>query len=103
MRMRFGRNAYGYYHRRSQGEQRGHGSPKFLENIVILCFERRFFKHNRAIRLKSNILAPQKFLGWLHHWVLPAFVTKKLPERLGLHHYAVNTHPDEFVPELPLK
>jgi len=42
-------------------------------------------------------------LGWLRHWVLPAFVRKKLPERLGLHHYAVNTHPDEFVPESPPK
>ena len=32
--------------------------PKFLENIVILCFERRFSKENSAIRLKSNIFAP---------------------------------------------
>jgi len=38
--------------------------PKFLENIVILCFERRFSKQNIVIGLKSNILAP-KFLGWL--------------------------------------
>ena len=36
---------------------------KFLENIVILWFERRFSKQNSAIRLKSNILAPQIF--WL--------------------------------------
>jgi len=36
--------------------------PKFLENMVILCFERRFFKQNRVIRLKSNILAPLMFL-----------------------------------------
>jgi len=28
---------------------------------------------------------------------------KKLPEQLGLHRYAVNTHPDEFVPQTPLK
>ena len=28
--------------RRSQGGQRGHYPTKFLENIVILCFERRF-------------------------------------------------------------
>jgi len=39
----------------------GHGPPKFLENIVILCFERRFSKQNSAIRLKSSILASPKF------------------------------------------
>ena len=32
---------------------------KFLENIVILCFERRFSEQNSVIRLKSNLLAPQ--------------------------------------------
>ena len=36
-------------------------SPKFLENIVILCFERRFSKQNSVIRLKSNILDPPIF------------------------------------------
>ena len=30
--------------------------PKFVENIVILCFERRFSKQNSVIRLKLNIL-----------------------------------------------
>jgi len=30
-------------------------------------------------------------------------MSKKLPELLGLHCYAVNTHPDEFVPEPPKK
>jgi len=30
--------------------------PKFLENIVILFFERRFCKQNSVIRLKLNIL-----------------------------------------------
>jgi len=35
--------------------------PKFLENIVILCFERRFSKQNSVIRLKSNILPPPNF------------------------------------------
>ena len=43
--------------------------PKFLENIVILCFEKRFSKRNSVIRLKSNILAPQKFLGLLRHCI----------------------------------
>jgi len=28
---------------------------------------------------------------------------KKLPEKLGLHCYAVSIHPDELVRELPLK
>jgi len=32
--------------------------PKFLEHIVILCFERRYPKQNSVIRLKSRILAP---------------------------------------------
>jgi len=35
--------------------------PKFLENIVILCFERRFSKQNSVIRLKQSILAPPNF------------------------------------------
>ena len=34
--------------------------------MVILCFERRFFKQNSVIRLKPNIYPP-KFLGWLRH------------------------------------
>jgi len=61
-------------HRLSQGGgQRGHGPPKCLENMVILCFERRFPKQNSVIHLKSSILAqkkifgPLKFLGWLRH------------------------------------
>jgi len=47
--------------------------PKFLEHIVILCFERQYTKQNSVIRLKSNILAPQiflghsKILGWLRY------------------------------------
>jgi len=36
-------------------------APKSLEHIVILCFESRYPKQNSVIRLKSNILAPQKF------------------------------------------
>jgi len=39
-----------------RGGQGGHCPPKFLENIVILRFERRFSEQNSAIRLKSNIL-----------------------------------------------
>jgi len=31
------------------------------------------------------------------------FVEKKLSEQLGLHYYAVSTHPDEFVLETPVK
>jgi len=42
--------------------------PKFLKSITILCFERRFSKQSSVIRLKSNILAPPKLLGWLRHW-----------------------------------
>ena len=40
---------------------------EFLENTVILCFERRFSKQNSVIRLTSNILVPSKFLDWLRH------------------------------------
>jgi len=32
--------------------------PKFLENIVILCFERRFSKQNSVIRLKQCFSTP---------------------------------------------
>jgi len=42
--------------------------PKFLEDIVILFTERWYSKQNNVIRLKSNILAIPKFLGWLLHW-----------------------------------
>jgi len=35
--------------------------PKFLENIVIMCFERRCSKQNRVIRLKSSISPPTNF------------------------------------------
>ena len=52
-------------HRRSQG---GPWSKTFLAYIVILCFERQYLKQNSVIRLKSNILAPHKILGWLRHW-----------------------------------
>ena len=34
---------------------------KFSENVVILCFERRFSKQNSAICLKATILPPKKF------------------------------------------
>jgi len=44
-------------HRRSQGRAKGAmPPPKFVENIVILCFERRFSKQNSVIRLKLNLL-----------------------------------------------
>ena len=50
--------------------------PKCLENIVTLCFEKRFSKQNSVIRLKSYTLTPPKFfghpkfLGWLRHWYI---------------------------------
>jgi len=43
------------------GGQRGHALQQFLENIVILCFEKRFSNQNSVIRLKSNTLAPPNF------------------------------------------
>jgi len=42
--------------------------PQFLENITILCFERRFSKQNSVIRLKSSILTPQFFWSSLNFW-----------------------------------
>ena len=60
-------------YRRSQGGLRGHGTPKFLEHMAILCFERRFSKQNSVIRLNSFIFPPPKFFGlpnffvWLRH------------------------------------
>jgi len=58
--------------RRSQGGGKRGIIPTFLENIVILCFKRRFSKQNSFIRLKSNIVDPLKFLTpqclrWLRH------------------------------------
>jgi len=53
-------------HGRSQGGKGAMAPHKFIENIVILCFERRLSKQNTVIRLKLNILPP-KFLGWLRH------------------------------------
>ena len=50
-------NYYCSSSRRSQGEPKGPCTPKFLENIVILCFDRRFLKQNSVIRLKSYTFA----------------------------------------------
>jgi len=55
-------------------------TPKFVEHIVILCFEGWYPQKNRVIHLKSNILTPpnffapanfvgpKKFLGWLRYY-----------------------------------
>jgi len=53
----------------------------FLENIDILCFERRFAKQNSVIRLKSNILDPTKFLGWLRHCSLAIVALNEVVHR----------------------
>ena len=45
----------------ARGVKRAMAPPTFLENIVFLCFERRFSIQNGVIRLKSNILAPPNF------------------------------------------
>ena len=55
----------------ARGGAKGPCPQKFLENIVILCFERRFSKQNNIILLKLNILLPPKFFGWLRHWCQP--------------------------------
>jgi len=45
----------------------------------------------------------EKFIYPKCVWLLTVFVKKKLHEQLGLHCYAVSTHPDELVLEPPLK
>jgi len=50
----------------ARGAKGAMAPAKFLENIVILCFERRFSKQSSVNHLKSNILPPQ-ILGWLRH------------------------------------
>jgi len=50
--------------RHSQGRDKGAMSPHtFVENIVILCFERRFSKQNSVIRLNLNILVYTADMG----------------------------------------
>ena len=46
-----------------------------------MCFERRFSKQNSIIRLKSNILPPPEFLGWLRHCSLAIAALNKLVHR----------------------
>jgi len=48
-------------HRRCQGGPKRPCPPKFLEYVVILCFQSRFSKQNSVIRLKSNIFSPKMF------------------------------------------
>ena len=56
------RNGFTDWHRRSQGEQKGHDPPKFLENIVILCFEGSFSKQNSCYSPKiKHFGLPQTF------------------------------------------
>ena len=40
---------------------------KFLEYLVILCFERQYFHTKHCCSPKINISAPQKNLGWQCH------------------------------------
>jgi len=69
-----------YNHTQSvaRGGQRGHAPPKFLENIVILCFERRFSKQNSVIRLKSSILPSPKLFGPSQIFGLATPLTKSM-------------------------
>jgi len=41
----------------------GHAPQKFLEQVVILRFERRYPEKNTVARLASNFLALEKFFG----------------------------------------
>jgi len=53
----------GYNNTRSQGGKGAMPPPKFLENMAILWFERRFSKQNRVIRLNSKFCPPPNFLA----------------------------------------
>ena len=68
----------------ARGGAKGALSPQFLENIAILCFERRFSKQNSVIRLKSSILPPTPILGWLRHLTLPQACRLTLPQACRL-------------------
>jgi len=48
-------------HKRSQGSTNRVMPPKFLENKVILCFERRYPKQNSVFRRELNNFAPTNF------------------------------------------
>jgi len=63
------------WHRRSQGAM----PPKFLANLVILCFERQCPKQNTAASLKSKIW------GWLRHLLLVTFC-RNIPHGAVVHH-----------------
>jgi len=46
------------------GSERGHGTPKVLENIVSLRFEKRFSKQNSVIRLIIHFSPPNFWAGY---------------------------------------
>jgi len=61
-----------------RGEPKGPFPPNFLENIVILCFERRFSEQNSVIRLKSSILdSPRIFWPPPNFWA--GYATAPMP------------------------
>jgi len=49
------------FHTVARGVKGDMPPKKFLENIVVLSFERRFYKQNSVNRLKSNILVHPEF------------------------------------------
>jgi len=61
-------HAASYTHRRSQGGLGAMHPPKFLEDILILCFERQYPKQNSVIPLNSNICPPPTFLAPKNFW-----------------------------------
>jgi len=53
---------YSYHHRRSQEGPKGHVPHKFLKNVVILCFQKRFSKKKRYSP-KIKRFGPPKFFA----------------------------------------
>jgi len=71
----------------ASGGPKGPWPRQILENIVILCFERRFSKQSSVFRLKSDILSPRFFI-----WPPQIFglATALLPITLCLEHTSQN-------------
>jgi len=79
-------------HRLSQGSPGGHELHKFLEYLVILCFERRYPKQNSAASLKSNNLASPKFWSGYATASERRFLFMQPPERASPKFGAILSH-----------
>ena len=73
------------------GVARGPYPPKFVECLVIVCFERRYPKQNTVARLQSNILRhPTLWAGYAtdFSYIRMEFWSKASTEATTSKHYA---------------